>query len=129
MLPTVQNQTLFSCAKFWIIEQLPIVYDVLHLMATKRLPPPAAGLDEARRATQEFSFNVGFYGGPILVTLWPFLVLAGAIQMIRLRTYGLALTAAIIALLPCSPGCLLGLPFGIWALVALNKQEVKDAFQ
>jgi hypothetical protein len=48
--------------------------------------------------------------------------------MLRLRTYGLAITGAIVALLPCNPGCLLGLPFGIWALVALAQPDIKDAF-
>ena len=40
-----------------------------------------------------------------------------------------ALVSAVLALLPClSPCCVLGLPFGIWALVTLNKPEVKEAF-
>ncbi len=46
-----------------------------------------------------------------------------------LQSYGFAMTASIIAMIPCiSPCCLLGLPFGIWALVVLSKPEVKSAF-
>lgn len=56
------------------------------------------------------------------------LVLFGAIKMKKLESYGLAMTASILALLPCSACCLVGLPFGIWALVVLSKPEVKSAF-
>jgi hypothetical protein len=56
------------------------------------------------------------------------LILAGAICMLRLRIYPLAMTGAIVAMLPCFNCCLVGLPFGIWALVVLNRPEVKHAF-
>ena len=57
------------------------------------------------------------------------LILMGALKMKKLESYGLAMTASIIAMVPCfSPCCLLGLPIGIWALVVLSKPEVKSAF-
>ncbi len=56
------------------------------------------------------------------------LILLGAIKMKKLESYGLAMTASVLALLPCSACCVVGLPFGIWALVVLNKPEVKAAF-
>jgi hypothetical protein len=52
----------------------------------------------------------------------------GAWKMKRLESYGLAMTASILALLPCSICCLIGLPIGIWSLVVLNKPGVKAAF-
>lgn len=55
-------------------------------------------------------------------------VLLGAVKMMRLQSYGLAMAACIIAMLPCQCCCVLGLPFGIWALVVLNKPEVKSSF-
>jgi hypothetical protein len=58
------------------------------------------------------------------------LVILGAIRMKNLQSYGLAMTSAILALIPCtSPCCILGVPFGIWALVVLSKPEVKAAFR
>jgi len=58
------------------------------------------------------------------------LVLIGARKMKRLQSYGFAMTAAIIALIPCvSPCGLLSLPFGIWALVVLLDNSVKAAFR
>jgi phage FluMu protein Com len=57
-------------------------------------------------------------------------VLLGASKMKNLQNYGFAMAAAIIALVPCtSPCCLLGLPFGIWALVVLTDSSVKAAFR
>ena len=55
-------------------------------------------------------------------------VLFGAVEMLRLRNYGVAMVASIVAMLPCQCCCLLGLPAGIWALVTLNKPEVKSQF-
>jgi len=55
-------------------------------------------------------------------------VLFGAIKMLRLQNRGVAMAAAIVAMVPCQCCCLLGLPFGIWALIVLSKPEVKSAF-
>jgi len=53
----------------------------------------------------------------------------GAIKMKKLENYGLCMGASIVAMIPCiSPCCLIGLPMGIWALVVLNKPEVKGSF-
>jgi hypothetical protein len=56
-------------------------------------------------------------------------ILYGALQMKSLRNHSLALFAAIAAMIPCvSPCCVIGLPVGIWAVMVLNKTEVKAAF-
>jgi hypothetical protein len=57
------------------------------------------------------------------------LVIVGAGRMKRLESHGWAMAASIIAMVPCTGCCILGLPFGIWSLVVLNKPEVKDAFR
>ena len=56
-------------------------------------------------------------------------VLMGALKMQSLQNYQFAYTAAILAMIPCvSPCCLFGIPFGIWAIVVLNKPEIKSQF-
>jgi hypothetical protein len=55
-------------------------------------------------------------------------LIAGSICMLKRRAYAMAMTATIIAMIPCNCCCLFGLPFGIWGLVTLTKPEVKDAF-
>lgn len=54
----------------------------------------------------------------------------GAMKMKNLESYGLAMAAAVVAMVPCiSPCCLLGLPIGIWAIVTLNDPAVKQSFR
>jgi hypothetical protein len=55
-------------------------------------------------------------------------VVFGGFKMMKMQSYGLAMAAAIIAMLPCSFCCLVSLPAGIWALIVLMKPEVKAAF-
>ena len=60
------------------------------------------------------------------------LMLFGALKMKELRAYPLALTAAIIALIPClgvNGCCCIGMPVGAWALYVLTRPEVKGAFR
>jgi serine/threonine protein kinase len=54
-------------------------------------------------------------------------LIAGAVQMLRLRGYVLAAAAAIVAMVPWSPAWLLGLPCGIWACIVLGRPEVAQA--
>jgi len=62
------------------------------------------------------------------------LVIAGfiifaAMKMRNLESWGLSAGGAIVAMIPCiSPCCLLGLPIGIWCLVILFDESVKEAF-
>lgn len=80
---------------------------------------------------------VGLYTGHIVRTvflainmLMQFLILAGGVCMITKRNYQIAMTASIVSLIPiCSPVCVLGIPFGIWALVMLSNKNVKKSFR
>jgi hypothetical protein len=54
----------------------------------------------------------------------------GATQMMRLRSFGLAVAASILAMVNISECCcVLGLPIGIWGLVVLFRPEVRAAFE
>lgn len=57
------------------------------------------------------------------------LIISGGWRMLLLNSYGLAITASILALFPCQPLFLLGLIFGIWSLVVLSRPHVKAAFE
>jgi hypothetical protein len=57
------------------------------------------------------------------------LILIGAGKLERLESYPFALTASILAMVPCaSPCCWIGLPVGIWALTVINRSDVKSHF-
>jgi serine/threonine protein kinase len=64
----------------------------------------------------------------LLVLAFPILMIVGAMRMQQLRSYGLAMTASVIAVLPIHPWFILGLPFGVWAIVVLMRRETRDAF-
>ncbi len=59
--------------------------------------------------------------------LWP-LVAFGAIRMMQLRSRGLCIAAAVAAMIPTQCCCGLGIAFGIWALLTLNRDDVRAAF-
>jgi hypothetical protein len=63
----------------------------------------------------------------LLVTI---IILVAAIRMLALKNHALAFTGAVLAVIPCLTPCcgLLTLPFGIWALVVLNKRDVRIHF-
>jgi hypothetical protein len=72
--------------------------------------------------------------GMVVVVIWMLfsgIIIFGGVKMKNLQSYGLAMAAAVMAMLPCTTGwcCLLGLPLGIWAVVVLMKPEVKAAFR
>lgn len=84
--------------------------------------------EEAAKLAQMLGGGVGIVISIIGIIVGIF-ILFGAVKMKKLENHGLAMTTSIIALLPClSPCCCLGLPIGIWALVILNKPEVKQYF-
>jgi predicted Zn finger-like uncharacterized protein len=60
--------------------------------------------------------------------IWGIVLLVGGLRMKNLQSFGLAMTSCILAILPFNCCCLLGLPIGIWGLVALNNPAVKKAF-
>jgi serine/threonine protein kinase len=59
--------------------------------------------------------------------LCAFIIISGGLRMRTLRSYNMAVAASILAMI--TPGMLLGLPFGIWALIVLTRQEVRAAFE
>ncbi len=76
------------------------------------------------------SYGVGVIGLAMLLNLaFSVTLLIGGWRMRQARSYGLSVIAAIMALLPCTFGWIVGLPIGIWALVVLMDPEVKAAFE
>jgi hypothetical protein len=64
-----------------------------------------------------------FFMATAAFTLW------GGLQMLKLRHHGACMGAAIVAMLPClGCCCVIGLPLGIWAVMVLNRADVRSAF-
>ena len=77
------------------------------------------------------NFGIGSFSGIASVSLVFFkvvpalLILFGAFQMLRLRSYAWAMAAAILSIVACS---LIGLPMGVWALIILLQPDVRETF-
>lgn len=65
---------------------------------------------------------------PVLTCIVGLFTIAGARRMLRLQSYGWAVTVGILAVLPVSAGFMLSVPMGIWALIVLYRRDVQQAF-
>jgi hypothetical protein len=64
-----------------------------------------------------------------LVIVLNLLILGGCIAMLRMKSLTWARAGAILAVVPiCAPCLVLGIPFGIWAIVILYQPEAEAAF-
>lgn len=75
------------------------------------------------------AFGVGFVLWGVLGLLCAAVIVFAGIKMKSLQAHGLAMTGAVLAMIPCTgPCCFFSLPLGIWALVVLMSPDVKAAF-
>jgi hypothetical protein len=107
-----------------------MVNGVMSLGAPPPQAPPMQGVDP------QMIMNIMRVAGPVGIALAllqlvvAVVILLGALKMKKLESWGLAMGASVLAMIPClSSCCLLGLPFGIWALVVINSVDVKSAFR
>ncbi len=63
---------------------------------------------------------------PLLVSL---VILKGALNMLRGQSYGMANVGAVAAILPLNLFAVLSIPLGIWALIQLQKPNVRSRFR
>ena len=105
---------------------LSLAYLLLIVMS---LPTQIAEITSRDTSTPEgMGEATGQAGFVIVMFLLQSVLVYGAIGMIRQKGYSAAFTAAIIAVIPiCSPCFVLGIPFGIWAIVLLLKPEVRES--
>ncbi len=74
-------------------------------------------------------FQTSYFIGAIVPVFWGIVVTAGGFSLMRLKARGSAMTAAIVALVPCNLCWPVGLPIGIWALIVMGKPDVKSCFR
>lgn len=109
---------------------LATVFGAVWNIVGPRMGMNQPGVDpEMQKFITMFSGTMGVVSG-ILGLVVSSLILFGALKMKKCQSYGWAMAASILAVIPCiSPCCLVGIPIGIWALVVLSKPEVKAQFQ
>ena len=86
---------------------------------TGQIQPPAGYLSQV-------AFRAAW---SLLILVSNVIILIGSINMLGLKRYDVCRLAATLAIVPCIGPCyLLGIPFGVWATIVLNKPEVREAF-
>ena len=108
-----------------------IVIAILFLLVNLgviNLVPDAKDDDETAGKAQWVSSQARSIRGVFSAACWGIAVLGGGIQMKNLSNYKTVLSSCILAMLPCNCCCFLGIPFGIWGLVAINRWDVKREF-
>ena len=113
---------LIVCAALSIAYSLVNAVTVIVQLSSGEMEVPPDG-------PERIGFIVGAIIGMIGVGVVPLISLFGAIQMLKGKSYGWAMTGAITGMLPCSACCLVGLIFGIWGIVVLNQPDVKQVFR
>ena len=72
------------------------------------------------------------FAWPIVFLAWslPLIILVGIAgwNMRQLKSYGLAVTASILVMLPIHVLFPIGLPIGIWSLSVLMREDIRRAF-
>ncbi|HVX16261.1 MAG TPA: hypothetical protein VHC22_34060 [Pirellulales bacterium] len=110
---------------------LLILASIFVLLIVVSLPMQFERIRDIDTSTPEGAGEM--FGSVASLVVWLVMNLAivlGAIAMIRSKSYGLAYTAAIFSVIPvCSPCFVLGIPFGIWALIGLSRPDVKKRFR
>lgn len=79
---------------------------------------------------EKFIFQVGFYGiivlGILSLVVAPIIIL-GALKMMRGITTGAAKLSPVFAMIPVTSfAFILGIPFGVWALISMKKFRASE---
>lgn len=103
---------------------------LLGMAEGSNLPPDK--LNPIREGIARGDFGAIPYVFAVINVTMALLILLGAVRMVKQQSYGLALTASILAMVPCvgtSACCfVIGLPIGLWALIVLMDTDVKASF-
>ncbi len=106
-----------------------ILTGVFHNWFSAHNPAAQPGLDPEMQKTIQMLQGPSAVIGGALGLIVAMLIIFGAVKMKKYQSYGWAMTACILAMLPCNcPCCFVGLGVGIWGLVILLRPEVKAAF-
>ena len=102
----------------------------LQMAENSNLPPEK--LDGIREGIARGDFGTVHYVAAVLNACAALVIVLGALRMMKQQSYGLAVTASILAMVPCVGTsiccCVIGLPIGLWALIVLMQSDVKAAF-
>lgn len=108
-----------------VLTSLGLVFDLYLIVSgtAANMPEPPGGISKEQQLTIRIVWGLVLLAGSVVT-------LVGGISMNNLKSLGMARMGAIVACVPCvGPCCLLGIPFGIWALIVLNNPDVNRSFE
>lgn len=108
------------------------MYDAVRKMYESQ--PPGKARDDSLKQwdtmkdqlRMDSPLNLGSYSLGLVLSL---LMIVGGSRMRSLKSYGLAMTGAIIGIIPLAGCSCCAMPIGIWAVVVLCNGDVKEAFR
>lgn len=113
-----------------VISVLQFVVAVLFPILAVNMPAPPPGQPGGQNPQDAVMASIVYVVQGAVILGISIVILIGAGKLKRLESQTMATVSAVLALLPCfSPCCLLGLPFGIMAITAMNDPEVAAAFE
>jgi hypothetical protein len=83
---------------------------------------------KGKNPDQQLTEIVSGFVGALVGVCWALALIVGAHKMRTFRSYGWAMAATIIAMVPCNLCCIIGMPISIWSLIVLNRPEVMRGF-
>jgi len=126
IIPSIVLLTLAPFAALFLLGDA--AFRILAFVSTDINNPWIDANNEAERVGALVGNGIGLVVDVIGVFAQCF-VAYGALEMFRLKKRGPAWIACVISCIPCLTGCcILGIPFGIWGLVALKDPVVRNAF-
>jgi hypothetical protein len=119
--------TIVFASLAWIYSLLEGGFRAYILLSGQPMPPMNSGISpEATKVLLIFGLAL-----ELLTVLLAPVVVVGAVQMLRRRSFGFVRVSAVLAMLPISTFCccFLTLPLAIWSLILLSRPDVQDAFR
>ena len=111
----------------WLLFVLVAIPLNIYGLLNQQMP---AGMDPAQAQGFAVGQMVGAIVGGIVYLAGSIVAILGGSAMMGGKKYSLAKASAITACIPCVTPCfLLGIPFGIWGLVALSNPDTKAFFK
>jgi hypothetical protein len=100
---------------------------LLMIAGKEPFPPPRGMVDRLGQSM----VRAGMWCGTCSPLMGSAVIIVGGVKMLQREHYRVAMTAAIVAMIPCTAGlgCFLGLPLGIWSIIVLRRDDVASAFR
>ncbi len=112
-----------------ILSGLSILVGIVSVVANVlQMAGVTSGMGGSERFGAAFSGVIGLVLNSLGILFNGF-ILFGAQKMKSLESYGMAMAACILMMLPCNCCCFVNVPVGIWGLVTLMDANVKASFR